>query len=134
MSLSTLSDLDQLRRYLFFGLKQGHYDVHDPPGNIEPNSACINRLIDAGRGEEAVEEIASFSVGGRAAKYDYVVSALAICARSGDQATKQAAYGVLNRVCRIPTHLFNFIELCRELSPEGCSSSGWDTDHAGGIR
>ena len=131
-----LSDFDQLRRYFCFGSGQGYYHVHGPPkGNIEPFSECIDRLIAAGLGKEAVEEIVSFSVAGRAAKDDYVVSALAICARSGDQATKQAAYAALNAVCRIPTHLFQFIELCQKLSPDGCSSSGtgWDTDHAGGI-
>lgn len=130
-----LDDIDRLRRSLCLGSEQGTYVVHSPAERETntPNAECISRLIEAGQGKEVVKEIASFSVSARAAKQDYVVSALAMCARSGDQATKQAAYDVLNRVCRIPTHLFQFIELCQKLNPEGCSASGWEPAHSGGI-
>ena len=127
-SKGSLNDMDELRRYLCFGSEKGTYvvtDLYNDPIILVPE--CISRLVATGRGEETVQEIASFSVGGRAAKYDYVVSALAMCARSGDQATKQAAYAALNRICRIPTHLFQFIDLCQKLSSEG--SSGWGRAH-----
>ena len=132
-SNGSLNDIDELRRYLCFGSEKGLYvvtDIRKDPIILVPE--CISRLVAAGRGEEAVREIVSFSEAGRAAKYDNVVSALAMCARSGDQATKQAAYDALNRVCRIPTHLFQFVEFCEKLSSEG--SSGWGRAHRKAIR
>ena len=52
--------------------------------------------------------------------------ALAICARQEkDVKTKQAAYAVINDVCRIPTHLFMFMEYCEKLS----QGTGWGRAH-----
>ena len=43
----------------------------------------------------------------------------------GDVETKKSAYIALPKVCRIPTHLFSFIEYCESLS----KGTGWGRSH-----
>lgn len=84
------------------------------------NAQCIQRLITSGQGPAAVREIVAFSVDNRAPKQDTILFALAMCARSSYAATQKAAYEAVNAVCRIPTHLFTFMEYCQLLSkPKG---------------
>lgn len=119
-----VDDLKRLRRFLCLGSEGGSYYI----GEIElgkENAKAILRLIAEGKGESVVQEIVEFSVGGRAAKQDPIIFALALCARSDDVKTKKAAYEALNRVCRIPTHLFSFIEFCQNLS----TGTGWGRAH-----
>ena len=70
--------------------------------------------------------IKDISIQGRACKQDPVLYALAVCARSNNPETKQAAYDVLGDVCRIPTHLFQFIKYCEEMST---NETGWGRAH-----
>ena len=119
-----VDDLRRLRRFLCLGSEGGNYYV----GEMElgkDNAKAILRLIAGGRGVEVVREVVEFSVGGRAAKQNPIIFALALCARSEDAETKRAAYEALNRVCRIPTHLFSFVEFCQSLSV----GTGWGRAH-----
>ena len=70
--------------------------------------------------------IKDISTEGRAYKQGPVLYALAVCARSNSPGTKQAAYNVLGDVCRIPTHLFQFIKFCEEMS---INETGWGRAH-----
>lgn len=78
-----------------------------------------------GRGPEVVDCIHKVSIQGRSCKQNPVLYALALCARSNDPETKTAAYRVLPQVCRIPTHLFQFIKYCENES----SGTGWGRAH-----
>lgn len=66
--------------------------------------ACIKE-----DGVRTVARIAEISEAGRAPKNDPAVFALALCAVNGDAETVQAAYAALPKVCRIGTHLFQFV-------------------------
>jgi 60 kDa SS-A/Ro ribonucleoprotein len=61
-------------------------------------------------GLKTVARIQEISEAGRAPKNDPAVFALALCAIEGDAETVKAAYAALPKVCRIGTHLFQFIE------------------------
>jgi 60 kDa SS-A/Ro ribonucleoprotein len=74
-----------------------------------------------GRGREVVDLIYKVSTEDRACKQTPTLYALAICARSNDPKTKAAAYKILSSVCRIPTHLFEFVKYC-EKETDG---TGW---------
>ncbi|CAG2225634.1 SSA2 [Mytilus edulis] len=80
------------------------------------------RLIQGNKGHEVVECIRKISLQGRACKQDPALYALAVCARSNDETTKHNAYRVLNDVCRIPTHLFQFIKYSEEMNGH---ETGW---------
>ena len=97
------------------------------------NIECVNRLLVGGRGEEVVNKIASISREGRGARQDGLLLVLAMCARFGDDRTKRRAYDALNEVCRIPTNLFQFVELCKNLNMTAGAGSGWGRAHRRGI-
>ncbi|XP_062515733.1 RNA-binding protein RO60-like [Corticium candelabrum] len=119
-----VSDLNRLRRFLCLGSEGGTYYVGEKKLGLE-NAQCISRLLADGKGTDVIEEIVSFSQEGRAAKQNPIIFALALCARIGDVDVKRAAYEVLSRVCRIPTHLFAFVDFCESLS----SGTGWGRAH-----
>ena len=120
-----VDDMRRLRRFLCLGSEGGTYYVREKELGRE-NARSILRLISGGRGLEVVSEIVDFSVQGRAAKQNPILFALALCARDEDKDTKQAAYGALDKVCRIPTHLFAFVDYCEGLSEGG---TGWGRAH-----
>ncbi|XP_063401591.1 RNA-binding protein RO60-like [Mytilus trossulus] len=123
-----VNDETRLLRYLCLGTEGGSYYVTGPVLKRE-NIQCIDRLIMNGKGPEAVKLIRDVSVNGRACKQTPTLNALAICARSNDPKTKAAAYSILLDVCRIPTHLFEFVNLCEKES----AGSGWGRAHRSAI-
>ena len=119
-----VDDRKRLRRFLCLGSEGGSYYIGEKELGRE-NAEAIVRLIASGRGLEVVQEIVEFSVEGRAAKQNPIIFALALCAREKDPDTKKAAYDALGKVCRIPTHLFSFVEFSEGLSV----GTGWGRAH-----
>ncbi|CAH1785455.1 unnamed protein product [Owenia fusiformis] len=114
--------MDRLRRFICLGSESGTYYISETDLGIE-NAACIQRLIDDGRGVEAVKELITYSTEGRVAKDKPIIFALAFLARnSKDLKTKTAAYNALSDICRIPTQLFIFIDFAQNLSG---NTKGW---------
>lgn len=117
-----VDDQTRLRRFLCLGADAGSYYANERQLKIE-NAQCVANMIAAGRSDAVVGEILAFSEGGRAAKQDTTIFALAMVARLGKTpAERKLAFEALPRVCRIPTHLFSFIANCENLVS---SSSGW---------
>lgn len=119
-----VDDMKRLQRFLCLGSEGGTYYTSEKKLGKE-NAESILRLIGNGRGTEVVAQIVEFSVSGRAAKQDPIIFALALCARATDSDTKTAAYAAVEKVCRIPTHLFSFIAFCEALS----IGTGWGRAH-----
>ncbi|XP_077979806.1 RNA-binding protein RO60-like [Glandiceps talaboti] len=124
-----VSDMNRLRRFLCLGSEGGTFYIGEKELGRQ-NAECIQRMIENGDGEKVVEEIKTFSVQGRAAKQNPIIFALALCARDSNKKAKRAAYNVLNDVCRIPTHLFSFIEFSESLS----KGTGWGRAHRTAIQ
>ncbi|XP_066481795.1 RNA-binding protein RO60 isoform X3 [Tiliqua scincoides] len=118
-----VTDMNRLHRFLCFGSEGGTYYVKEQKLGFE-NAAALLRLIEDGKGCEAVQEIKTFSQEGRAAKQEPVLFALAICSQCTDAKTKQAAYKAVPEVCHIPTHLFTFIQFKKDLK-EGMKCGIW---------
>ncbi|XP_070532315.1 RNA-binding protein RO60-like [Ptychodera flava] len=119
-----VTDMKRLHRFLCLGSEAGTYYVRDNLDLGKQNVTCIERLIENGDGEKVVDELKKFSVEGRTAKQEPLILALAMCARSSDLQTKQAAYKVLAEVCRIPTHLFMFVDNVERISKMS-KGTGW---------
>lgn len=115
-----VSPMDQLRRFMILGVTGGTY-YQSEKELTKSNAKEIVNLI-AKDGPAVVSEIVDFSVNNRAPKKDPALFALALCATVGDVRTRQAAYEALDKVCNIPTHLFNFIDYCEKLTANG---TGW---------
>ena len=125
-----VDDMTRLRRFLVLGSESPTYYIEDKQLEQE-NARSILHLLQAGSGVEVVNEILKYSVEGRTVKQNAIMFALAICARHEDLETKRRAYEVVPQVCRIPTHLFMFVDLCKKRSP---NSSGWGRAHRKAIR
>lgn len=119
-----VNDMTRLQRFLCLGSEGGTYYVGEKELGRQ-NAEAILRLIASGKGTEVVRQVVEFSVEGRAAKQDPIIFVLALCAREKDPDTKKAAYVALQKVCRIPTHLFAFVDFCEGLSV----GTGWGRAH-----
>lgn len=124
-----VDDMQRLRRFMVLGSEGGTYYVGEKQLGKE-NAEAILRLIENGRGVEVVQEITKYSIEGRTAKQNPIIFALALCARDDNIETKRAAYDALNKVCRIPTHLFAFVAFCEALS----IGTGWGRAHRRAIQ
>ena len=124
-----VSDIQRLRRFLCLGSEGGTYYIGEKQLGKE-NAGAILKLLNSGKGGDVVKEIVEFSVEGRAAKQNPIIFALAVCARDSNLEVKKAAYTALASVCRIPTHLFTFVEFCEALS----QGTGWGRCHREAIK
>ncbi|XP_041369150.1 60 kDa SS-A/Ro ribonucleoprotein-like [Gigantopelta aegis] len=120
----TVDDMVRVKRFLCLGSEGGTYYSSEQK-LTEDNVQCIRRLIADGKGKDVVDVICQFSLEGRTAKQTSILYALAVCVRRGDLDTKQHAYSVLGKICRIPTHLFQFVEVCDKMG----ETTGWGRAH-----
>ncbi|XP_071947440.1 RNA-binding protein RO60-like [Antedon mediterranea] len=125
-----VKDIDRLRRFLCLGSSQGTYYVQEETLGEESVTAVAD-LVASGKGLNVVKEVVKYSDEGRVSKQNPLLIVLALCARCSDLKTKTAAYKALSKVCRIPTHLFKFIDYCERVSGE---SSGWGRAHRRAVK
>ena len=100
----------QLDRFLVLGTEGGSYYTKEKELTID-NAQSVLSCIQAD-GSKVVERIVEISKAGRAPKNDPAIFALAMAAKMGNIDTRREAYAALSQVCRIPTHLFHFVEYC----------------------
>jgi 60 kDa SS-A/Ro ribonucleoprotein len=108
-----LNDWDRLDRFLILGSDSNTY-YQSAKKLTKENSACVQRCYDADY-ERTIARIVEISDSGRAAKNDPAIFALAIGACHTDIKVRQAALQAMPKVCRIGTHLFQFVACCRAL-------------------
>ena len=119
-----VSDVNRLRRFLCLGSEQGTYNIYEHDLGLE-NAAVVMKLIEDGKGEQVISEIIKFSVEGRTAKQEPSLFALAMCSKVPDEHdfvnVRNAANKAVCQICRIPTHLFQYINYCEHLAKK----TGW---------
>ena len=96
-----------LRRFLILGSESPSYYASARQltrANAENLIKCIET-----DGSRTVQTIVEVSKQGIAPKNDPAIFALALCAKMGNEGTRQAALRALPEVCRIGTHLFSFL-------------------------
>lgn len=115
-----IDDEERLRRFLILGHEGGTYYAGQRELTFETVD-CIDRFMGMSEGIDTVARIiVEISDGGRAPKNDPAIFALAYLASKGGYCA-EAAYEALPKVCRIGTHLFQFISYCKQLG------KGWGT-------
>ncbi|CAJ0951042.1 unnamed protein product, partial [Mesorhabditis belari] len=145
-----VSDVTRVRRFLILGTDGGTYYSKEKTLRMENLSAMI-KIIDQGNAHMILTEVRAISVAGRNPRQDPLMFTLALCARyrvcdvnekKVDQraltatykaylnAMHRAALSIVNDVCRIPTHLFQFVEYCELVSQQTAGnkerkSTGW---------
>lgn len=107
-----VDDMARLHRFLCLG-SEGTYYVGERE-LTKQNLTTLERLLDAGRGREAVDAIVSISKAGRAAKNDPALFALARCTSASDVTVRQYALAHLSDVARTGTHLLHFVHYVKQ--------------------
>lgn len=108
----TVDDWARLDRFLIMGNPGGTYYASERQLTLE-NAECVLRCaaLDPTR---TVARIAEVSDRGLAPKNDPAVFALALCAAQKADLSR-LALAALPKVCRIPTHLFQFVSALKSL-------------------
>ena len=140
-----VSDEIRIRRFLILGTSGGSYYATEKELTYQNIKSMVD-IIKKGKGAQLLKEVVEISIGGRAPKQDSTLMCLALCAKAsvfsppdifdGGFADKklyqqyieklqEAAYKNLNAVCRIPTHLFDFVKYCEMICQENKKSTGW---------
>lgn len=106
-----LDDHAAFLRFLMLGTEGGTFYVGEKELTLK-NAVRTIEYIRA-KGREAVDEIVQVSHQGRAPKNTPAEFALAIAASAADPEVRSYALQRLGEVCRIPTHLFHFLQFVK---------------------
>lgn len=122
----------RLNRFLILGTEGGTLYVGESKLTAEAATSVLDCIHEDG--SRVVGEIATVSEDGRAAKNDQAIFALALASVHGDEATRKEAYDALSSVCRIGTHLFQFMNYREQFGGWGRGArravGRWYTDKA----
>lgn len=103
----------RLQRFLILGSEGGTYYVGER-NLTQQNCAIVTQCakLDAPR---TVNMIVAISESARAPKNDPAILALAVLSADSDPQTRRLAREAVPAVCRIGTHLFQYVAACKEL-------------------
>jgi 60 kDa SS-A/Ro ribonucleoprotein len=108
-----VDDMERLRRFLILGHEGGTYYADQRTLTVE-SVECLDRLAKSNP-IGCVNEIVAISQAGRAPKNDPAIFALAYLASKTGTDVSILALQHLKDVCRIGTHLFDFLNNCKDL-------------------
>lgn len=112
-----VDDWDRLARFLILGTEGGTYYASEQ-SLTRDNAAVVERCL-ARDGARVVRTVVEISESGRAPKNDPAIFALAMVAKFGDKESRRAAHAAMPKVCRIGTHLFQYVEAVNKLGGFG---------------
>ena len=117
-------------RFLILGSdKPQYYACQDEKQSNLEHLTNILMMIEEGMGLEMVKTMIDVSVNARAPKQTYTFIALALCSLNNDLVLKNAANESVLKICRIPTHLFEYIDLREKISLKMNKTTGWGKAH-----
>lgn len=109
----TVTPWVQLDRFLILGCEGGTYYASERKLTKENAQAVLHCLTEDG--PRVVARAIELSDTGRAPKNDPALFVLALATVFGDDRTKAAVAAALHRVARIPTHLFHYLEMVKQI-------------------
>ncbi len=108
-----VDDWTRMDRFLILGSEGGSYYATEHKLTAE-NAKCVERCLQMD-GARTVARIVEISKAGRAPKNTPAIFALALASADPNEATRKAAFAAIPEVCRIGTHLFEFLEAVRTM-------------------
>jgi len=103
----SIDDMNYLKRFLVLGVETNNYYATKNQILNEASERIKNTI--ANKGKEVVDMIVEVSDLGLAPKNDPAIFILALCASDKNLETRKYALSKLDKVCRIPTHLYHFL-------------------------
>jgi 60 kDa SS-A/Ro ribonucleoprotein len=107
----------QLRRFLILGSAKGTYYA-SAKEMVGENYDCLLACLDENF-VKAIDLIASVSINNEAPKNDPAIFLLAVAASYENEHARKRALNSLSKVCRIPTHLFKFLNEVKNFRGRG---------------
>ena len=120
-----ISDQERLERFLILGHEGGTYYANQRTLTYE-TVEILDRMMDFDP-ELLVEMIVEISESGRAPKNDAAIFALAYVVSKSGSIGAEHAMRAIHKVCRIGTHLFDFLEHCKNMG------RGWGSAFKRGV-
>lgn len=109
---------DKLRRFLVLGASTGTYYVGKQQ-HFDDNLAFLREAVEK-HPQQLLKEILEVSDRGLAMSNEPAIFALAVASKTASSAgTRCGAYKILPQVCRIPTHLFSYLNYAGVLGGKG---------------
>lgn len=102
-----IDNWSRLNRFLILGSEGGTYYASEHKLTVDNAKAVLECIKEDG--VRTVNTIVEISHSGRAPKNDPAIFALALVAKHGNDDARKAVYANLSKVCRISTHLFQFL-------------------------
>ncbi len=121
-----VSDVNFLKRFLILGCENGTYYIGKNDLTFK-NLSCIERLITSSDPSVIVNVAREYM--SKVYKKDYILYVLARCCASSIMNLRESAYELASEICKIPTHLFMFIEYCEACNKLFNGSTGWNRIH-----
>lgn len=118
-------------RFLILGSDKPQYYAQggsEKQSNLE-HLTNILMMIEEGMGLDMVKTMIDVSVNARAPKQTYTFIALALCSLNDNLFLKTSANEAVLKICRIPTHLFEYIDLREKISLKMNKTTGWGKAH-----
>lgn len=103
----------RLDNFLILGSEGGTYYVGERELTVENGQNILNCIRQDG--PRVVKRLTEISLAGRAPKNDPAIFVLALACAHGDVATKHLARQAVHQVCRIGTHLFQFMQAFKDI-------------------
>lgn len=108
-----ISPEEYLRRFLILGTEGGTYYQSEKAVTVQAAQNVVSQA-NSPRTVEVIEEIACARPA-RAPKMEPSLFALAVCTAMGSPEVKARALEAMPRICRIPTHLFTWLDAHKKL-------------------
>ena len=123
-----ISPEQKLMRFLILGSDKPQYYVTAAENTLE-HLDNILKMVESGKGLDIVKTLVDVSVAARAPKQIYTFIVLAICSLSPDLELKKYANEAVSKICRIPTHLFEYLDIRENISLKINKTTGWGKAH-----
>jgi 60 kDa SS-A/Ro ribonucleoprotein len=109
-----IDEMKVLDRFLIIGTEQNTYYVSSKELTLQAATNVLKLISTSSK--QVVDRIVEISLAGRAPKNDSAIFALALaCIFSSTPEEKAYAFDALPLVCRIGTHLFQFVDVIKKL-------------------
>lgn len=109
-----ISPAKRLERFLILGSEGGTFYATERAHTAQNIDALVS-IFTSDEAVEAVKALKDVSTGGMAPKNTPAIFALAVAIKHGDDATRDAAYAAVPKVCRTGTHLFELAGFLKDV-------------------
>jgi 60 kDa SS-A/Ro ribonucleoprotein len=124
-----VTEWELLKRYLMLGCENGTYYISENNLKEQNIISLDNILKDESNNNKLISLLIEYN--NKVYKKEYILQVFAKCCAT--KTIRKEAYNIINTICKIPTHLFMFIEFYEKECKKLNHSTGWNKLHKDSI-